>query len=285
MFNFMEAIMKHISMILAMLFLLCFVVNGQVYQQVGNAGGINWQDQIIRSTGIGAPNPAHPLAAQRAGALETAKKVALRNLLETVKGVAINSETTIENAMMSSDVITTKVSGIVRNFKIVDTRYMSDGSVEVDVEVPLSGVLSDAFLPMQQGMPMAPGQGYPLGPAAGFQPMNQVFTGLIIDARGIGLRPAMAPKIVDEMGNEVYGTGFVSRDYAVQIGVVGYDKDINRAQKNERVTDNPLVIKGIKVSGTNKTDVVISNNDAQNVLNAGKNLNFMEQCKVMIILD
>jgi hypothetical protein len=157
--------------------------------------------------------------------------------------------------------------------------------VEVDVEVPLSGVLADALLPVHPGMPMAPGQGYPLGPQAGFQPMNQVFTGLIIDARGIGLRPAMAPKIIDEMGNEVYGTGFVSREYAVQIGVVGYEKDINRAQQNERVTNNPLVVKGLKVSGSNKTDVVVSNNDAQHVLNAGKNLNFMEQCKVMIILD
>ena len=108
---------------------------------------------------------------------------------------------------------------------------------------------------------------------------------LNIDARGSGVRPAMAPKIIDEQGNEVYGTGYVSRDYAVQIGVVGYEKDINRARQNERVTDNPLIVKGIKASGTNSTDIVISNTDAQNVLSAARNLNFMEQCKVMVILD
>jgi hypothetical protein len=285
-FNFMEAIMKHLSVMLVMLLLFFVMLNGQVYQQVGNAGGINWQDQIIRASGIGAPNPAHPLAAQRAGALRAAKSDAVRNILEVVKGMAITSETTVENAMVSSDVIKTRVEGIVKNFRQVgEPRYMSDGSVEVDIEVPLSGVLMDALLPVHPGMPMAPGQGYPLGPPAGFQPMNQIFTGLIVDARGVGLRPAMAPKIIDEMGNEVYGTGFVSRDYAVQIGVVGYEKDINRAQQNERVTDNPLVVKGVKVSGSNKTDVVISNNDAQHVLNAGKNLNFMDQCKVIIILD
>jgi hypothetical protein len=45
------------------------------------------------------------------------------------------------------------------------------------------------------------------------------------------------------------------------------------------------MIKGLKASGTNKTDIVISNSDAQRVLAAAKNLNFMEQCKVMIILD
>jgi hypothetical protein len=276
--------MKSFISILAVILLLSLSLNAQVYQQVANAGSINWQDQIIRSTGIGAPNPKMPLAAQRAGALEAAKRVALRNMLETVKGMSITSETTVENAMISSDVINTQVSGIVRNFKVVDTRYMSTGDVEVDIEIPLSGVLMESLLPMQQGGPMMPGQNFPIDPS--FLPQQSgVFTGLIIDARGTGLRPAMAPKIIDEQGNEVYGSGYVSRDYAVQIGVVGYEKDINRARSNERVTNNPLVIKGMKSSGTNRADVVISNSDAQMVLAAAKNLNFMEQCKVMLILD
>ena len=272
--------MKRLFCFFLILSFMLIAANAQVYQQVPNAGTINWQDQIIRATGIGAPNPKMPLAAQRAGALEAAKRVALRNLLETVKGMSITSETTVENAMIASDVITTRVTGIIRNFKVVDTRYMSTGDVEVDVEVPISGVLADALLP-PQGMPMAPGQGY--GQITPQQ--NFVFTGLIIDAKGVSVRPAMAPKILDEQGKEVYGSGFVSREYAVNIGVVGYEKDLNRARKNERVTDNPLVVKALKSSGSNKNDIVISNSDAQNVLAAAKNLNFMEQCKVMIILD
>lgn len=276
--------MKVLSCVLVVMLLFILNLNAQIYQQVANVGNINWQDQIIRSTGIGAPNPKMPLAAQRAGAIEAAKRVALRNLLETVKGMAINSETTVENAMIASDIINTQVSGIVRNFKVVNTRYMSTGDVEVDVEIPLSGVLSDALLPGQQGGIMMPGQNFPIDPS--FLPQQSgVFTGLIIDARGTGLRPAMAPKILDEQGNEVYGSGYVSRDYAVQIGVVGYEKDINRAKTNERVTANPLIIKGIKSSGSNRADLVISNSNAQMVLAAAKNLNFMEQCKVMIILE
>jgi len=264
--------------------LLVVTVGAQVYQNIPDAGTINWQDQIIRSTGIGAPNPKVPLAAQRAGALEAAKRVALRNLLETVKGMYINSETTVENAMMVSDVINTRVSGIVRNFKVVDTRYMSTGDVEVDVEIPLSGVLADALLPSPWST-MNPGQGYPGFQPSTISPQSAVYTGLIVDARGVGVRPAMAPKIVDQQGNEVYGTGYVSRDYAVQIGVVGYEKDINRARTNERVTNNPMVVKAVKASGANSTDIVISNSDAQNILAAAQNLNFMEQCKVMVILD
>lgn len=278
--------MRTSQLSLALMVLLLFAVGlgyGQVYQQVPNAGVVNWQDQIIKATGIGAPNPNVPLAAQRAGALRAAQQDALRQLLETVKGMSITSETTVRNAMVENDVIVSKVQGVVRNFRKVDERYLSDGSVEVDVEIPISGVLTEAFLPVQVGG-MQPGQIF-----SGVQPQpsyqNAVYTGLIIDATGLGVRPAMAPKIIDENGNEVYGTGYVSRDYAVQIGVVGYEKDLNRAKSNERVTDNPIVVKGIKASGSNKADIVISNMDASNVSASAKNLNFMEQCKVMIILD
>jgi hypothetical protein len=276
--------MKSITYIVVVIFMLIMSLNAQVNQQVSSYGNINWQDQMIRSTGIGAPNPKMPLAAQRAGALEAAKRIALRNVLETVKGMAINSETTVENAMMSSDVINTQVSGIVRNFRVAATRYMSTGDVEVDVEIPLSGILTDALLPGQQGGVMMPGQNFPIDPS--FLPQQSgVFTGLIIDARGTGLRPAIAPRVLDEQGNEVYGSGYVTRDYAVQIGVVGYETDVNRARTNERVADSPLIITGIKAAGTNRTDVVITNPDAQMVIAAAKNLNFMEQCKVLIILD
>lgn len=271
-----------------LVYVLFFIVlstqlSAQIYQQVPNAGSVNWQDQMLHATGIGAPNPQVPLAAQRAGAIRAAKMDALRQMLETVKGMSLTSETTVRNAMIENDVIETQVSGVVKNFKAVDTRYLSDGSVEVDVEMPLSGILLDAILPQQMGG-MAPGNlNYNVAPQASYT--NSVITGLIIDARGLGLRPAMAPKVLDENGNEVYGTGYISRDYAVQIGVVGYEKDINRAMADDRVKSNAAVIKAVRVEGTNQSDVVISNADAANIQAAAKNLNFMEQCKVMFILD
>jgi len=258
-------------------------LTAQLNQSITNGGVVNWQEQMLRATGIGSPNPQVPLAAQRAGAIRAAQMDALRQILETVKGMSLNSETTVRNAMIENDVIQTRVSGVVQNFRKVETRYLSDGSVEVDVEMPLSGVLLDAVLPQGVGGAQPGGLSYNVQPQANFR--NAVFTGLIIDARGLGLRPAMAPKVLDQNGNEVYGTGYVSREYAVQIGVVGYEKDINRARNDDRVKDNAVVVKALSVSGTNQCDVVISNADAANIQAAGQNLNFMEQCKVMFILD
>ncbi|RKY71836.1 MAG: hypothetical protein DRQ14_06770, partial [Candidatus Latescibacterota bacterium] len=95
-------------------------------------GYVEWRTQVIRATGIAAPNPSLPLAVQRPAMLEAAKQIALRNLLQIVKGVYINSETTVENAMLKSDVIRSKVEGYIRDFRILKERYMSDGTLEVD---------------------------------------------------------------------------------------------------------------------------------------------------------
>jgi hypothetical protein len=231
---------------------------------------------------------------------------ALRNLLETVKGINLNSETLVENAIVTSDQIRSRVEGAVKGFRVVDTKYMSTGDVEVVVEVPLTGIITDALLPstfgggtlMTGGQLFCPtcGQPWPAGREApagvslagdtqGATSGSGVVSGLIIDARGLGLRPAMAPKVTDENGEEVYGSKYVSRDYAVDIGMVGYEKDVARAAKNERVASTPLVVKGVQASGPNKTDVVISMADAQKIHGAAANMNFLQHCKVMFVLD
>ncbi len=286
------------------------VIFSQGYvQQIGATGNVNWTEQVVRCTGIGAPNPNMPLAAQRAGALQAAKSDALRNLLATIKGVNLTSETIVENAMLLSDVISTRVEGALRGFRVVDTRYMSTGDVEVDVEIPITGVIMNTLLPSPQefgggllmtgglllcpvcGQPWPEGRPVPqgitliqTGEGTGMQ-SGGVYTGLIIDGRGLGVRPAMAPKVLDDSGEEIYGSKFVSREYAVDIGMVGYDKDINNARLNERVKDNPLIVKGIEASGANMTDIIIGRTDAVQIHNAAANMNFLQHCKVMFILD
>lgn len=305
MFRFSRAIIIILCAVVA----LPMVIMGQGYlQQVGTTGNVNWTQQVIRCTGIGAPNPNLPMAAQRATALRAARVDAFRNLIETIKGVYLTSETVVENSMIASDVIRTRVEGALQGFRIIEPRYMSTGDVEVDVEVSLTGVVLDALLPqnfgggvlMTGGQLLCPvcGQPWPTGKpvpsgvtliqagqAGTVTSSGGVYTGLVIDARDLGVRPAMAPKVMDERGEEVYGSKYVSRNYAVDIGMVGYEKDINRARLNERVADNPLIVKAVEASGPNKTDVVISSVDAMKIHNAAANMNFLQHCKVMIILD
>ena len=112
------------------------------------SGTVNWTTGEVYATGIGAP-PARPANAAQARAMaeRAAQVVALRNLLETVKGVRVDSETVVENFMTKSDVIRTKVDGIVKGARIVKKQFMSDGSVEVLVAMPMKGAFLNTVLP------------------------------------------------------------------------------------------------------------------------------------------
>jgi len=95
----------------------------------------------------------------------------------------------------------------------------------------------------------------------------------------------MAPKILDEEGREVYGSAFVSAEWATKFGIVGYVKDLDGAKKNDRVAANPLVVKAKKVSGSGGSDLIISNAEAQGLKEMSKNLSFLEQCRVLVVVD
>jgi hypothetical protein len=108
---------------------------------------------------------------------------------------------------------------------------------------------------------------------------------LVIDTRGLGITPVMVPKILDEDAREVYGSAFVSREYAVQQGMSGYSKDLAAAQSNQRVADNPLTVKGLRTEGVQHSDVIISNVDASRLRSASENLSFMKKCRVIIVVE
>ncbi len=114
---------------------------------------------------------------------------------------------------------------------------------------------------------------------------DELYTGLVLDARGFKGRPAISPKIYDENGAEVYGTLIVSRKYAMQQGICGYARDLTAAQNNPRVTNKPLTVKAISAEGASMTEFKISNDDAKQIRAAKDNLTFLQKCRVMIVLD
>ena len=267
----------------------------QIIEKIGTNGNINWSAGYIEAVGIGAPPERFIGKIQaRPMALRAAELVAKRNLLEITKGVRIDSTTLVKDFVVESDVINSQVEGIVKGAVVVKQDYMSDGSVEVTVRMPLLGNFSEAIMPkILDRKPAVPppaiapaspsGRSYtaePRKPSAG-----PVYTGMVVDARGMQTRPAMSPKILDENGQEVYGSVIVEREFAVQQGMSGYARDLTSAQNNARVTNNPLTVKGIKAQGPGKSDIIISNADAAALRSATANLSFMKKCRVMIVLD
>jgi len=115
--------------------------------------------------------------------------------------------------------------------------------------------------------------------------LSNIFTGMVVDARGIRAVPVMAPRILDENLEEVFGPAYVSREFAVQHGVARYTTDIWRAKFHERVVDNPLIVKALKVVWPGRCDFIISNADAAKLKSASEHLRFLKECRVIIVLD
>jgi hypothetical protein len=312
---------------------------------------INWTSGEVYATGIGAPptNAVNPAQA-RAMAERAAQVVAYRNLLEIVKGVRVDSETVVENFMTKSDIIRTKVDGVIKGAMPVKKQYLSDGSVEITVVMRMKGDFLNAVVPEtfggtalpppalrpapsvqvpapqrpptpptpekrpeptrvepakpvpqqpekkpeppkvvqpQQPQPDKKPEPAPQPPMVPDQSTTQFkggkATGVVIDGRGLGLKPALLPKIIDPQGQEIYVGQVVARTNAVEQGVAGYAKDVNAAANNFRVTDNPAVIKGVRASGAARTDIVLSQADSQILRDLGKKGDFLQYCRVIIV--
>ena len=278
--------MKKLAIISMVIFLsLFFIIPCEIRAQ--NAvesfenGKIDWTTGVALAIGIGAPPPKPVNMAQaRAMAKRAAVIVARRNLLEIIKGVRIDSLTLIKDFVVQSDIIRNQVDGYLERSQVVDIAYMSDGSVEATVAMNLRGGFSNLMLP--KSIQSIPAIRQPqVSPGA----QGEAYTGLVVDTRGFQVKPAMSPKVVDEDGNEVYGSSYVSRDYAINQGMAGYAKDLASAQTNDRVTNNPLTVKGIKTADTGDSDIVISNADAASIKGSADNLTFLQKCRVMVVLD
>jgi len=267
---------------------------GDVFEK----GSINYGDRTIQAIGIGfIPENVINAGQARRSAMRIAKQDALRQLIEIVNGVNVTSETTVSGAMFD-DVIKTQVQGAIRGARqIGQPKYLSDTSVEVVYEVKMADI-SRVLLPMAEKAPTLTFDDVNVtvaGTAAAAPEQQQTgtdtgvksggVTGIIIDGTGLGLRPAMSPRILNQGGSVVYGPGQYSRDYAAANGVVGYAKSLDQAKSDSRVQGNPLIIRGASTSGSTSADVIISNADSGKLAIADGAAGLLKNCRVMFVLD
>jgi len=111
-----------------------------------------------------------------------------------------------------------------------------------------------------------------------------VVTGLIIDAQHLQFTPSASPKILDEDGREIYGSAYLDKAWVEKHGIVGYAPNLSEAKANPRIAGNPLVVKALRVTGANNRDLILSYQDARKIRELSKNLNFLDNAKVIVVV-
>jgi len=254
-------------------------------------GIIDWTAGVVEARGIGIPATYDAKSlAQREDLLSDAISKAGHNLLETVVSLRINSRDRVIDIVENFPSIMTQLRDMAQKAPELERlrKYQYDGSVEVWSQMSLSGGFAQLILPpeIRQIEPIKQVL-KPSNPARSRtrSRSRDIFTGMVVDARGIQAVPVLAPRILDENLEEVFGPAYVSREFAVQRGMVSYTTDLWRAKFHPRVSDNPLIVKALKSLWPGRCEFIISNADAAKLRSASEHLLFMRECRVVIVLD
>lgn len=248
--------------------------------EVFKHGRIDWTNGFIEAVGVGNP-PPNPLsiAHARAVAQRNAEVAARANLIELVKSIRLDSKSFVANHIEEGRIRIRDLEAVLREARVVDLIYGQGEAVKVAVSISMLGAVSELILP--KGILIISTVKQPKG---GDQ-KDDPFSGLLVDCTGVYLKPCMVPVIVDEGGEAVYGPAFTSRDYAVQRGMASYMGDLAMAKSHSRLGGRPLIVKGIRSMEGDPCDIMISHADAAKIRGAPSNLNFLHQCRVMLVVD
>ncbi len=298
--------MVSFSILAVVLFLASAPVNGQIVEQkIGDRVSIDWTNHIVRAAGVSvAPTDGHDRS-QRIAALETATNGASATLLQAMRGLLLSEKGTVGSVVANDAAARQDLVELAQRFTIVDTRSMTDMSVEVEIELPLSAGIAAIFVPQETGqgrlrlddiprsplslLPWPECRTVPKGvelviPSTGLRPYGgKHYTGLIVDASRLDSQPALLASIVDEEGREVFGLNYVEYDNLVRTGMISYRPTLASAHSDARIGAEPLVVCGLSASGKKSTQIVVSNNDAVLIHAAAKTMNFMKTCKVIVV--
>lgn len=275
---------------------MCLVILSAASVLAAPAGGVDWDQAVIRAEGAGvAPATAYNSVQARLMARRAAIVDAYRQLAEQIKGVNVDATTTVQNMMMTNDTVTTKVSALVQGARIVDEKVLPEGGYSVTLQVPVFGVSNSiasavldrpaAYEPFPQPVESVQ-PSYPIrdntGTSAASTPAGRAiggYTGLIVDCRGLDLSPVMSPVIKNANGAPIYGYKNLDYDKVVASGMAGYTRDICNAV---RAGSNPLVVQAIGLDNHN-SNPILSVADANRVLIENGATGFLNTARVVFV--
>lgn len=249
-----------------------------------DSGTINWSTGQVTAKGTAAPEK------QQDGTLTpqpgSARAQATARLIQTLKQIAITPELRVAQYAATHDKILAGIEKTAQDARTISQIYTSALDVDIRVETSIFGGFLQLVLPedIRQIPKIAEQKPKPGKSGVPASHLNQApYTGLIIDARELGLQPILYPVIVSEEGKEIYSSLYISREFAVQYGVCTYICDMERAVAFRRIGSNPLVFRALRKDGSTAGNIVISMADAKTIEKVTERHRFLKECRVIIV--
>lgn len=296
--------MTSIRSIVLSLFLL-LALTRQI-QAAGDQAGVDWYGGVVTAVGYGtAPKEMVSskaiLSARRAAEID-----AKRALLEAVKGVHIDTKTTVDGSMQRDVSTRTHVEGVIRGAVItrqevtmvngapvatVTMRLCIDGRSAECAGKPslVSAIDLDCFAstndPSAAQMERSDSRENPIPPEPATYDRTRPATSAILLLNGKMFERVLLPVVVSQLKGEltlIYGVRRVAPELVRTYGIVRYASSLDQASGMESAGANPVLISVQSVLSDNR--IVIAPQDAailEESLRFGNN--FLEKGRVVIV--
>lgn len=233
-------------------------------------GRVDWTEGVVlsRDSATGSAGRGAAVAAMQA-----ATQVARQGLLRVFTQVRFDAQQLLGQTVRPGEAPWQALEALVTQAAVVETRYLPGRVVETAVQLPFAGQLTALFLPASSA------------DIPDNEPRTEaVHTGVVIDARGLAIQPALFPRIVDERGQTLYAPESVDREAAVQQGYVTYAKVFDQAPAQARIGEHPLVLRALRVAGESRVDLVLSDAEATRIRDYAATRRLVRQCRVLIVM-
>lgn len=205
-------------------------------------------------------------------AFERAKDAAFVSAVGILKKIRIDNETTLHELVVNDEIVRQRFSAFLNSrvkYKEVYIDYLTRGiSLEVKIG-DLMKVINYEFpqneFPMRSDIDI-----------------STLYTSLIVDARGLKVKPMLLPVIYNENGLEVYNKDFITVAEAVKHNAVAYVYNEKDGVNHKKAGNRPYYCVALK--STNGSPV-ISDNDIKRVFSDKKNLDYLRKCRIVFIID
>jgi hypothetical protein len=253
--------------------------------QEKRAGQIDWVEGYISALGEGTCTPSGNKIKDQLRAIRAATIMAQRALLETVKGVKIDSQTKVENKMVQEDVINTRIEGTIQGAEIIKQNIRWEGDTPiaaVELRICLSGVggckseksiINALGLDQKSEQTNAPSQR--LDDILAKQETivqkaqdiiydsSRPVTGIIFNLQGLFFERVILPVVITIGDGDkpftVYSVKSVEPQVIRTYGIMRYADSVEQAKQNSHLGENIMIV---PVSGVTKENMIMIGFDA-----------------------
>jgi hypothetical protein len=253
-----------------MMLVLAFVSRALAFEPVVEElsnGRIDWTSLRLLASAEGVPSSGVIVN------LETLEGDARQRLgprmLAMARQVRITSDTTAATLLDAGDAVADRLDDNLALWEVYEVRYYTSGGVQMDGALPLQAWLRPALVSLADGKDRS-------SPATG------TITGLVVDARGLTVKPALAPRIEGPGGQVLYSVQGMTELAASQRAPVVYVSDPADVAAARRAGAQPLFVRAVSVDAG--TDLVLGATDSARVSDAAALAPFLLQGSVVVVV-